>query len=384
MNHQPLLFVQPFGLNSPGGGSRILRALLADADTPWHSIAASPRKVPACTLGRETRVSGRPFFGRLENSRFHWLPSLLDPWAAKNFQRILYGIAKREKSRGIHAYAPWWDTVAAYHVAKELGIPFFLGIYDDPDYGLKDHPHKEKFLPALQEAWKSAAGRYVVCEELGEEMCRRWGTASYSIITDGINELNPLPVHREKKRLHIYFMGLFHIGYEPNLIALQAAVRRIREEDPELDVRIVTRCGALLPRVQTDPELLEMLPFASEEEVKRDLARVDLLYLPLSFNARDAAMARFSLSTKMISYLGAGLPILYHGPAESAAGGLLEREQAAFACNSLEPDDLVRTIKSAQSNAAEEKVRNARDLAERKFVLRDIRRRFWDSIHAAL
>ncbi len=38
--------------------------------------------------------------------------------------------------------------------------------------------------------------------------------------------------------------------------------------------------------------------------------------------------ARYSLSTKMVTYAGSGVPILYHGPADSAAYELLNKNNA--------------------------------------------------------
>ena len=56
----------------------------------------------------------------------------------------------------------------------------------------------------------------------------------------------------------------------------------------------------------------------------------DLLYMPMPFGEAHEKFARYSLSTKMVTYAGSGVPILYHGPATSAAFDLLKRNDAAI------------------------------------------------------
>jgi hypothetical protein len=382
MSH-PIVFVQPFGINAAGGGSRILRAMLTNAPIPWESIASTFSPIPPCMVGKETRIAGRPYMGKLERSRLANLVALLDKWAAANFEREFERIVRMVHAIGVHSVAhSCWDTAAAFRVAQRMKIPFFISVHDDPAYTLRRHPHAAEFLSSAQIAWKGSAARFVICEELGREMCRRWGEGAFLLITDGVESLAAAPKPRLKDRLHIYFMGLLHLGYDQNLHVLQKALEVLKSQRPEVDVRIILRCGSLRPRAILNPALIEVLPFANESVVARDLEQADLLYLPLSLSPDDAGMARFSLSTKMISYLGSGRPILYHGPADAAVGRLLEQEQAAVTCDSLEPHILLQALQKAW--VSEANISNALRLAEGRFSLADVRNRFWGAIRSAL
>src|SRR5690606_34277474 len=62
--------------------------------------------------------------------------------------------------------------------------------------------------------------------------------------------------------------------------------------------------------------------FVSDDEIKSEIDRADILYLPIKFNSPNFYL--YSLSTKMIGYLGASGAIFYHGPSDSAANKLLE------------------------------------------------------------
>ena len=65
-------------------------------------------------------------------------------------------------------------------------------------------------------------------------------------------------------------------------------------------------------------------------QIERDLENADLLYMPIPFGKEHENFARYSVSTKMVTYAGTGIPILYHGPTNSAAFGILGGNKAAI------------------------------------------------------
>ena len=103
------------------------------------------------------------------------------------------------------------------------------------------------------------------------------------------------------------------------------------------------------------------------------------MYMPLPFGSDHADLVRFSMSTKMVSYLGRGVPLFYHGPKASAAVNLLRQADAALVGDSLD----VRAVADILASSAERKAavaENALRLARRRFLLSDVRTRFWDPI----
>ena len=111
----------------------------------------------------------------------------------------------------------------------------------------------------------------------------------------------------------------------------------------------------------------------------------DLLYMPIPFGEAYEKFARYSLSTKMVTYAGSGVPILYHGPAASAAYDLLHKNNAAIL---LHHPGAGRNRGSACriDPAKSERIlpTNALALAEREFMLVDQTRKFWDAFSSAL
>lgn len=374
-----IAFVQGYGLHSWGGGARILRGLLQGVARPFVSICTHPQRQPATTVGRELWLPLRPGFGRVERSRLGRYLGYLQPLFAGRFRRQLGDTLVREKVTAIHAIPQGIDFWYAFQVAREMGLPYYLNVHDDMGYTLAGRPERRASLKALAEVWPQATGRIVICEAMGEEYCRRYGRRPYAVVTDGIQMIAPEPrAPHPGSLLRVYFMGAAHVSYGENFQTLFQALALLGGAGRQ--VSLVLRGSSVLPRGLDVP--VKVLPWGSEDEIARDLDQVDLLYLPMPFGKRYEPFWRYSLSTKMVTYLGSGLPILYHGPAEAAAARLLARHGAATLSHTLDPGQLARTLEASrggwQTIAA-----NALRLAAGQFSLASQRARFWALVGGA-
>jgi hypothetical protein len=180
-------------------------------------------------------------------------------------------------------------------------------------------------------------------------------------------------------------MGLFHLRYEPNLASLLRAVEIIRAENPSVCITATFRCGSIRKSMLPDVQGLRVLPFGTEADVETDMEEADLLYLPLPFAAEDTCFVRYSLSTKMITYLGSGVPIFYHGPREAAASELLAANDAAFVANDLDPEAVAAVLREAIVNpaSATARVQRALSLGKERFALEEQRGQFWSTLEGA-
>lgn len=372
-----LISVQPFGLASPGGGPRILRSLYQKAPMPVLSVVTG-RQGPGQTDWDEIHLPARPRLRPIDGTRYdHW-GNAVEIAAPGRLKRSLVNVGQRNSAEVIHAVAHSAAFWPALQAARALDVPFVLTVHDDVRYLLRNTPRRHVVLERLSRAWRSADARLVISSALGEEYCRRYGAEDYAVVTDGLAEADFLSPRSETPgRIRCYFAGLFHRGYRPNLAALTQALRILREHDRDLTPSVTCRSGSL-PAEFSDEPLLTTLPFGAEAEVRADISDADLLYLPLMFDSAYADMIAFSLSTKLVTYLGSGLPILYHGPAHGAAYDLLAANNAAILATTTEPQDLAAAIQSGMKQA-EELVESARDLARREFLLEHQRERFWNA-----
>lgn len=373
-----IAFVQPFGMMDGLGGSRILRALLGDAPESYISICTQPRKPPE--LGnKEIHLPYRPYLGRIERSRlnqhaWHLLSQFEDSFGQR-FERRLEAVIRERGVSAIHAIpqAPdfWWT----FRVAQRMDLPYYLSVHDEPHYGLENKDKVDQVLEWLGHVWVHANGRTVISDAMGEEYSRRYGAQDYEVITDGLpTPLRAHPCSRSGQSCRMYFVGSMHLTYRPNVAALEEALFRLQETGGFDAVSMVIRGGGMPvkhPRFAVDER-----PFAPEDVVLQDLDDVDVLYFPLPFGGENAPFRRFSMSTKLVTYLGSGLPILYHGPADAAASRLLERYDAAAQVHSLEAHALSEGIEAALRRS-HELSSNALRLGQDHFRLHDQQERFW-------
>jgi hypothetical protein len=378
-----IAFVQPFGLKNNGGGSRIMRALLGAEHPPLLVINTGLHYTPPQPGTEELHLPLRPLFGRIERTRFSRALGVFDGTYSKRFQDRLKRVLMERQVRAIHTIPHTYDIVPVSRVASELGIPCFLTIHDDLEYSSLGHPFNVRMLEALREAWINAKGIFVISEEIGKEYSRRYGPKEYQVVTDGLTSVAQAPLPRPAKSLRVYFMGLCHLNYASNFRALLDALKFVQSEHPDWAVSMTSRSGAVTCQVRSDDVPVNVLPFASEREVEDDMYSADMLYLPLPFEAYAAKFGIFSMSTKMVTYLGSGLPILFHGPQDSAACRLLASHEAAVACTSLDAETISRQLFEAISKR-ESIVNNALELDRARFMLADQQRRFWEPMIATM
>jgi hypothetical protein len=360
-----------------------LRALLEGAPLAWQSVCATPKKPNAWP--NELHLRTRPFWGRIEHSRFAGIPNSTAPFFAPLFRKRLKRLCQKLRARAIHVVPhAVLDFAQAHAVARELGLPLFVSVHDDLAYTAADTVRREQGEAAIQNAWRDASACFVISEALGREYCQRYGARAYHIVTDGLSALTQLRGATDSKELRIYFMGLFHMVYEPNLRALLDGLELFRRQHGSVDVRVTCRCEHIRPQVLHGSTPVTILPFASEAQVRQDMENADLLYMPIPFGEAYEKFARYSLSTKMVTYAGSGVPILYHGPVASAAYDLLNSNNAAILLPTLEPEEIAAVLAGLTPQRRTEVATNALVLAKREFMLADQTRKFWDVFSNAL
>lgn len=379
MTSQPklLLSIHPFGFGSVSGGTQILRTLYEKA--PMKVQVVNTSLGPQSVANEEIAVPPRPYFGRIERTRFSGLCSIFDkPFEAKFFKKLSEQIMLLKPSL-IHSVVQDVGFWPSFECSRKLQIPYVLSVHDDVRYSYnpKLESDKEIMLDRLGTVWRDAEVRFVISKQMGVEYCARYGERPFQITTDGFTDSFAVRQPLITNRLKIYFMGLFHISYSQNLDCLIEAVERVASEYPSVEVSLVFRCG-VLPSTVSRRRSVQVLPMIKGGNLVQECAEADLLYLPLPFGEDFADFVKLSLSTKLISYIASGAPILFHGPQVSAAGELLS-EDAAFQVNSNRVEEMVAAVAQVLSNKAKLNQRR-REHLQKDFDANEIRQRFWTSV----
>ena len=378
-----IAFVQPFGLNGAGGGARILRSLWSGAPLRCLSIATCPYYSPSSAHPDEVHLPLRPYFGRIESTRFVSYVGIphLDRLLREGFKSRLKKLCIERGVEAIHAIPHGLDFWYAYEVARDLGIPYYISVHDDMTYNLQRAPYLAFAMEKLGKVWREADGVTVISPQMGEEYARRYGDRPYAIVTDGLESIAESPRERRVNSLRVYMMGLIHLTYEETFRVFFESLNHISEHNPDWNISFTSR-GGLSFSVDRGRIPIDVLPWGTQDDIEADLTRADVLYLPLPIEPRFDSFTRYSLSTKLITYLGSGIPILYHGPDDSAAALLLNQHDAAICSSSTEPRMLARTIISGLERS-ELVAANALELARSQFMLRDQLDIFWGLVKSS-
>lgn len=225
--------------------------------------------------------------------------------------------------------------------------------------------------------WNTANRRMVISKELGEEYSKLFGKKEYEIITDGVAE-SEISVPKQDITADVttvYFGGLLHFEYLPLFKVLADALDLISRKKTK--IKLILRGSQKIDFLENRSfEVEYKTDFVSDAEIKAELDKVDILYLPIKFSHPEFYL--YSLSTKMIGYLGARGAILYHGPIDSAAVNLLKKTHSASYCTTLNVDDMLSTIDNTLKKGSTYSA-NAKELAKSMFLLQNIQHRFWQA-----
>ena len=327
----------------------------------------------------EIFIKERITFGRLEHTRLAASLNLFRILTWANSRRKLFAAMSRVQPEHVHLLLHGLGFKHAFDWCRLHHVPYSLSVHDDIRHLAAFDLWKNRIESWAAEAWREASTRFVISPEMGDEYSRRYGKRDWIQVTDGLDTIAPEPRPRAPKRLHVYFAGGLNVHYEPSFLAFQQGLKLFSREHPDWQVRFIVRGGRRLSGEDENAPPIEVLPFGSQDEVLSDLDSVDLLYLPLSIDPQYANFAKFSLSTKMITYLGSGLPIFYHGPKESAAFQLLQKNHACFSCHSNDPEVISSALKKLDIDR-HQKIKNALQLGRRDFQIAKIRNRFWSAL----
>lgn len=365
-----LLSLQPGSLYENGGAGRVLRRLYVghekDVTTLYAKAVAGPIRNGSI---REVAVPAFPFHRS-------WMRWHLRTFVAFLREKVFYKYNAKRIVRAasfidcnvIHIinHGPYSSVLCNQQfTGKALWVSFH------------DHFSTVGSFDGTNELWQQADRRLMISDELGLEYQRLFGKKEYELITDGVLEAEiSAPKTMRHSPIRIYFAGLLHNDYHPLFEALADAIELLNKD--KISCELILRGTQELAFLSNRSFKTQYLKnFVSDEDIKREMDDADILYLPMKFNLSDFYL--YSLSTKMVSYLGASGSILYHGPEDSAACNLLKSYKASENCSSCDAVELKATIISLLDKHLLIST-NAKKLAREKFDLLNLQGQFWNQI----
>ncbi|WP_374951923.1 hypothetical protein [Mucilaginibacter sp.] len=365
-----LLSFQPVSLYQNGGASRVLRRLYDGREAQVISIGVKENNnyILAGPMA-ETIVTAYP----VQRSWMRWKVRNLFIWlrekAMAGYTRNrIRQIASQNKFDAVHVICHGSYVMAVYDKQLLNGKQLWVSFHDH-------FAAAGTGFDNTKTLWTNANRRLVISAQMGLEYQRLFGSMPYEIITDGLlpGELSDVKEIDPLTPLTIYFSGLLHNEYHPLFMVLAQALDVLAGRG--ITVKLIMRGTQKVSFLNERAFATEYRnDFISDEAIKKEMDAASILYLPIKYNDPDFYL--YSLSTKMVGYLGAPGSMLYHGPADSAACLMLKEAGAAVDCTSLDAVDMLACLDELMSNKRKVSVR-AKLLAKEKFNMLVIKKQFW-------
>jgi glycosyltransferase involved in cell wall biosynthesis len=255
-------------------------------------------------------------------------------------------LVRKEKIEAIFT-VPWDQfTIAAYFIHKITGRPIFMYIMDDPAgrrrFGGLQPVAYALLMPRVARGCKRLWG-------VSDSMCEYFQQA-YTVKCLPLLPLLELEEFKEKNvRKSDRADGSFQVMYTGSIYSAQLdAVRRlvhVLDQEPSNNNGAPSRMLLTL-YTSVSSAALEKMGLSGKnvrrsevrhEDVARVMAEADVVFLPLSFEPGTRHIVETSFPSKIAEYLAAGVPILVHAPAYSAAARYCRDQECALVVD--EPDE---------------------------------------------
>lgn len=226
-------------------------------------------------------------------------------------------------------------------LSERLKIPYHVTVHDDPIVELEASQKKEG-SGLFQTLLSNAQSIDVVSERMQRTYKQDYNVESI-VITRGIPATFPNNHLRKKESIQILMGGYGNVS-TPWPLPLIESIERMQNTRP---------CFLHL----FDPKLKNIESFhvkvydsLPEVEFNEILSTIDIGYACDDLREERLPFAQLSLPTKIITYIGAGIPFVYHGPKDSTVGDLLSEYEAGIIVSTNNSEDLYNAFTMLLAN----------------------------------
>ena len=316
------------------GFARGVRSRLRSRGSAGTGAAGSSGAAGGAALAHASRVAATGRAGRTEQlTRLLTVPDFAMLWVGP---AVRAGIRLGRETGASVVFAsgpPFSVLVAGSRIARALGVPFVADYRD----AWRDNPnntsypsewHRSRSLSLERSVLATATG-VTTAHPIADEI-RELGGPEPRVIPNGFDPADlPKWSASPEPWLQVTFMGTFYSVNDP--LPVFQALKSVREgaAGPAQDVRLRI-VGSWAPHVEA---VVAELGLDDAVEFQRYLPHHQALALLASSDVglvvyADLPQLRASTPAKLYEYLGIGLPILFVGPTEGAAPGLVREAEA--------------------------------------------------------
>lgn len=240
----------------------------------------------------------------------------------------------------------------AQAVADQLGVPLHTHVWDPFSWWAKANCLDGITTRRIQSMFDNAI-RHSRCvatasEPMAELYRDRFGVAAVPVIASHPQSMAQAPdlSCNDKKPLVIGMAGQFYAANE--WLQLLHALRSANWRVAGRAVRIVV-LGAQRPPGVID-EHVSLLGWKSQPDAAVILSQCDILYCPYPFDQGMKEVSLYSFPSKLVLYLAAGRPILFHGPCYSSPANYIKIRKCGLNASRLVASAVYNELERMVSN----------------------------------
>jgi glycosyltransferase involved in cell wall biosynthesis len=264
------------------------------------------------------------------------------------------------------------------------------GVADPQPKGWMASWIRDQYGKAQRLILSEAAARLGICETMSAAYAARFGVPFETFMNTADIERFSARVNVEpKKKLSLAYTGsLLPFSQEQSLRDIGAAVVRLHQQGISIRLDIYTPLRFVSPSIQsvTHPDCVFLHDaIENDDDYFQTLRTADILVSPVNFDAQSVHYIRYSMPTKIPSYLSSGTPILVYGPPGVAQVAYAKKERWAYVVDERDPELLQKGILALAQDLALRKTLSQAAVAttQRNHDSAMVRKRFQSVLAAA-
>jgi glycosyltransferase involved in cell wall biosynthesis len=239
-------------------------------------------------------------------------------------------------------------------IRKRFRIPVAVHLMDegvaDPQIGNCLGPWiGEKYENQQRAVISEASAHLGICDKMSAAYSERFGVTFETFMnTADLSRYPPrTSVSRGKVLRLVYTGSVLSFAQELSLLDVCAATIALYRQGVSVQLDIYTPLQCLCASLQklVHSPAIQLHDAIQEDTVYfKTLQDADILVLPVNFDARSTHYIRYSMPTKVPSYLCSGTPILVYGPEHVAQVEYAQKDRWAYVVNRRASELLKKAI----------------------------------------
>lgn len=267
-------------------------------------------------------------------------------------------------------------------LARKLGVPLFTLVWDPLSWWLRSfevEPHTSKL--ANREFDRAIASSRAVATAswaMTAAYDKKYRVFSVPVIAshDRAVAQQPAPHIHTGGELVIGMAGQFYARSEWDQLvaALNACKWKIGGRHVRINV-----AGHHLPETDAPAGKITKLGWLAHPELVKRLSECDILYCPYPYDKEMDEVSRLSFPSKLVAYLAAGRPTVFHGPKDAAPGQYIAETGAGLVALGPQASAIYNVIERLTLDAAlfERCATNAQQAFLRDFTFETMKKNFF-------